>query len=134
MTRSLAIYFPPPPVCVPTLRILVITFAFRRTLLSFATFVLPNFLQWPSREGGVCPGGCLPRGLSALGVSAYMGVCLGGVCLVGCLPRGMCLPGCVCLGGVCLVGCTLPPPPPVNRMTDACKNITFPQLLLQTVI
>ena len=34
-------------------------------------------------QGGVCPGGCLPR----------WGVCLGG----GCLPRG-CLPrGCGCL-------------------------------------
>ena len=24
--------------------------------------------------------------------------------------------------------------PPVDRMTDACENITFPQLLLRTVI
>ena len=34
--------------------------------------------------------------------------------------------------------CTSPhhtcPPPPMNRITDRCKNITFPQLLLQTVI
>ena len=27
-----------------------------------------------------------------------------------------------------------PAPPPVDRMTDACENITFPQLLLRTVI
>ena len=31
--------------------------------------------------------------------------------------------------------CPLPfTPPPVDRMTDACENITFPQLLLRTVI
>ena len=29
---------------------------------------------------------------------------------------------------------TVPLPPPVNRFTDACLNITFPQLLLRTVI
>ena len=27
-----------------------------------------------------------------------------------------------------------PPPPPVNRITDTCKNITFPQLRLWAVI
>ena len=66
-------------------------------------------------------------------VSAKEGVCLGG-----CLPGGVCLGGGVCLRGmsdVSLVGC-LPggvyfPP---NRITDRCKNITFPQLLLRTVI
>ena len=33
---------------------------------------------------------------------------------------------------MCLAGwvCTLPP---VDRMTDACENITFPQLLLRMV-
>ena len=48
----------------------------------------------------------------------------------------------VCLGGVCLEegvsawgrqpgrGCT---PTPVDRMTDTCENITFPQLLLRMV-
>ena len=57
-------------------------------------------------------GGCLPKG-----VSAWRGcVCQG----VGWVPGG-CLPS----------GCT---PPPVNRITDRCKNITFPQLRLQTVI
>ena len=65
--------------------------------------------------GSVCPGGFMPRG----------------VCPEGCLPRGClpqkCLPkgvsgrGCVCTGR-CL------PAPPVNRMADACENITLPQL------
>ena len=58
-----------------------------------------------SARGGVCPGGYLSRErVSAWEVSAW-----------GCLPRG----------------CT---PPPVDRMTDTCENITFPQLLLRTVI
>ena len=56
-------------------------------------------------------GVCLPRGVSAKGVSAW-----------GCLPRR----GGVCLGGVHL--------PPVIRIADRCKNIIFPQLRLQTVI
>ena len=34
-------------------------------------------------------------------------------------------------GGIRLEGVHLPP---VNRMTDGCKNITFPQILLRTVI
>ena len=37
--------------------------------------------------------------------------------------------------GVCLNGgIHLPPPHPVNRITDRYKNITFPQLCLRTVI
>ena len=37
------------------------------------------------------------------------------------MPRG-CLPG----GGVCLPrGCLADTPPPVDRMTDTCKNITL---------
>ena len=48
--------------------------------------------------GGVCLGRCLARGMSAWGVSAQRGVCPGGVRL-----------------------------PSVNRRTDRCKNITFPQ-------
>ena len=37
--------------------------------------------------------------------------------------------------GFCPGGCLLgrSPPPPVNRMTDRCKNITFPQLRLRAV-
>ena len=42
----------------------------------------------------------------------------------GCLARGgVCLGG-VCLGSVC----------PLNRITDRCKNITFPQLRFRAVI
>ena len=62
-------------------------------------------MQWPSQ--GV---GCLPRGYVSLGVCVCQG---GGVC-----PEGVCL------------GCT----PPVNRITDKSKNITFPQLLLRSVM
>ena len=41
------------------------------------------------------------------------------------------LPGGVSAWGGCLPGrCT---PPPVDRMTDACENITFSQLLSRTV-
>ena len=41
--------------------------------------------------------------------------------------------GGVCLGRGCLPkGCT--PPTAVDRMADACENITFPQLLLRMVI
>ena len=48
----------------------------------------------------------------------------------GCCREGGCLPGTVCLGG-CLPGeCT---PAPVNRITDRCKNITFPQLCMWMV-
>ena len=36
-------------------------------------------------------------------------------------------------GGSAQVGVCLPDPT-VNRMTDACRNITFPHLLLRTVI
>ena len=72
-------------------------------------------LQWPSRggvQGRVCPGGvCL------------VGVCPGGVCV----SKGLCVSrGCVYLGRMYTS--------PMDRMTDACENITFPQLLLRTVI
>ena len=56
--------------------------------------------------GGICPReGGLPKG----------GVCPGGC--VSCIP--------VCNGANT--------PPPVDRMTDRCKNITFPKLRLRTV-
>ena len=76
-----------------------------------------------SAQGGVCPErGCLPGGC------LLRGVCLPG----GCLPKGVFAYVGVCLWGMCLPGggCT---PPPVNRITGRCKNITFPQLLLRTV-
>ena len=54
-------------------------------------------------------------------------------CLGGCLPGG-----CLSRERGCLPKeCTPPGPkaaiPPVNRITDRCKNITFSQLLLRTV-
>ena len=66
------------------------------------------------RWGGMYPsmhwaGGCL------LGVSAQGGVCPGGVC-----PGDSA--GMTAQRGVCQT------PPPVNRMTDTCENITLPQL------
>ena len=67
------------------------------------------------RGKGVCPGGCMPRG------------CLPGGCLPGgCLPRGVSAQGGVCLGGVYT--------PCPHGLTDTYENITFPKLLLQTVI
>ena len=66
----------------------------------------------------------MPRGV------CLVGVCPKGVCLWslpgGCLPRGMCLGGLlgVSAWGMSAQGCTHLP---VNRMTDRCKNITFPQ-------
>ena len=62
-----------------------------------------------------------------------MAVSEGGRCLPrGCLPWEGCLPrGCLPRGrGVCSGGLHYPP---VDRTTDACENITFPQLLLQMV-
>ena len=62
--------------------------------------------------GGQPRRGCLPSGCLHIGVCPGVG---------GSLPGGEVLPR----------GCT---PPSVDRMTDACENITFPQLLLRTVI
>ena len=45
----------------------------------------------------------------------------GGVCIWG---RGVCLGG-AASRGVCRRGSASRPPPPVNRMTHRCKNITF---------
>ena len=90
---------------------------------------------------GVCPGwvGCLLRGGWVVSAWGGWGVCLRGVCLRGvclgvsakgrCLPRGDFCPGGVCPRGVCSGGCipvcTEADTPPVDRMTDRCKNITF---------
>ena len=64
--------------------------------------------------------GCIP------GCTGQGAVWPGGVSAWGCLSRG-CLPwGCVCPGG-CLPGGCLSHNP-VNRITDACENITLPQL------
>ena len=66
---------------------------------------------------------CIPVGCVPSAAVAVSGVCVPR----GCLPVGGGLPGGVSDigGGVHL--------PPVDRMTDTCENITFPQLLLRTV-
>ena len=81
----------------------------------------------PSATVAVCwgvsaPGGCLVwRGL------------LQGVPGLGGLPQGVPGPGGVCSGEVVVVSQhALSQIPPVNRMTDRCKDITF-ATLLQTV-
>ena len=79
----------------------------------------------PAWRGGAClEGGCLPGGVPAW---------RGGACLEGGVPawRGGCLPGWgvpAWMGGV--PGACPPqkfggPPPPVDRMTHACENITL---------
>ena len=83
-----------------------------------------------SAYGGICTGGCLPRGV-CLEVSAREYLPRRGVSAGGCLPRGS-LPWGVSAWGV-HPQTQMQTPPPVNRITDRCKNITFPQLLLQTV-
>ena len=79
---------------------------------------------WPPRPPWIRYWGVCLGELSAL----RGGVCPGGVCLEGgCLPRG-CLLGGVCPGGVSAPVHTGMHTPPVDRMTDMCKNITLPQL------
>ena len=84
--------------------------------------------------GAVWSGGCLVQGVSGLG-----GVWSGRVWSGGCLLQGgLCSGGVSAPGGSSLGGVSAsvhagihPPeqtPPPVNRMTDACKNITLAQL------
>ena len=84
---------------------------------------------------GCLPGECLPRGMSAQGVSARGGLSAWGSVW----PEGVCsgtVPPSVGVsaqrvvsaqGGVCPGGC-LPvgKHPPVNRITGRCKNITLP--------
>ena len=57
-------------------------------------------------------------------------VCPGGMVSAG---GGGCLPRVVSAWGVCIPACTWADPLSVGRMTDRCKNITFPQLRLRTV-
>ena len=69
--------------------------------------------------GGVCPGGSGPGGSAPGGlVPGGWGLVLG-ACLLpgGSAPRG---------GGIS--ACTEADPPPVDRITDACKNIALAQL------
>ena len=57
----------------------------------------------------------------------------GGTCRGCTCPGGTC-PGDTChLVGVCILACNGADPPPVNRITDTCKNITFPRLHLRAV-
>ena len=85
-------------------------------------------------QGGVpCPGGCMVKG----------GVPGPGGCMV---PGRHMVPGDHSPGGVCLVlegawsqgggilTCTEADLPPVNRMTDRCKNITFVTSLRTVII
>ena len=105
--------------------------------LTVCQSLLPRgcLLQGVSALGGVCSWGCLLGGVCSGGMSALGCLLKGGVYSRGCL-----LPGGVCSGGsawrvsapgVCLLlgggipACTEADTPPVNRMTDRCKNITL---------
>ena len=72
-----------------------------------------------SRGGGYLPGGIPARGCTCQGIPAQ------GVYL----PEGVNLLGDTCPGGVPAGGVPAQVLPPVNRMTDRCKNITLPQTL-----
>ena len=102
---------------------------------------------WVSASGGCLLGGCLLRDMSAWGcllqggVISLRGVCVcsqGGVCSGGCLLWGE---GCLLRGrGVCSWGGVWYPSmhwgrhPPVNRMTNRCKNITLGTTSLRPVL
>ena len=97
---------------------------------------LGNFQQ-KYYQTSCIPVGCVPpvrwpylTACSPGGVCSRGGVCSGGVCCGGVSGPGGCLVlgGCLVPGGgcVCSWGCVRYPP--VNRITDACKNITLPQL------
>ena len=104
------------------------------------------FVQGVSVMGGLCPGGSVSRGISVQReVSIPGGVSVQGVSVRETLSgRGLCLGSLwdLCLRGLCVGGVSvqggglclgslfrgLSPPPPVNRITDACENITLPQL------
>ena len=73
--------------------------------------------------------GCLSRGCVCQGGRERRHTRWGVAAQRGCMPRG-CLPGTGCLRR----GIYSSLPLPVNRMTDRCKNITFPLLHLRTVM
>ena len=90
---------------------------------------IPECTEQGMHHSGHWARGCLPRG-SAQGGSAREGLprgsVQGGSAREG-LPRGS-VQG-VCLHGVCIPAYTLADTqPPMNRMTDRCKNIILPQL------
>ena len=95
---------------------------------------VPSAAVAVSGGGVVCLGGCLPGGVYPRGVSAKEGG-RGGLPSGGVSAQRGCMPRDVCLGrGVSVGGIYSSLPLPVNRMTDRCKNITFPLLRLRTVM
>ena len=86
----------------------------------------------PAQGGCTCPVGCTcPGGCTCLGGVPALGLCLSR----GCTCQEVYLPGVYLPGGVPAQG--VPAQvlvPPVNRMTDRCKNITLPQTSLRAVI
>ena len=77
-------------------------------------YVLKQFGKQDCIPVGCLPPACLP----------YPSMhCVGGSAQGECLPGRGSAQGGVCPGDVCVAD-----PPPVNRMTDRCKNITLPQL------
>ena len=79
----------------------------------------------------------LSRGSPSTHVSVQRSL-LGGLCSrFFSIHRDLCPRGCLCPGGL-FRGAGLRPesrsPPPVDRLTDRCKNITFSQLRLRAVI
>ena len=100
--------------------------------LTVCRSLLPGGVSAP--RGWVCSwGGCLlPRGVCSQG-----GVCSWGVSAPwGCVcPRGVCSRGCMLLGvsapggvGAVVSQHALRQTPPMDRITDSCKNITLAQL------
>ena len=84
-------------------------------------------------RGSVWSGGVSARGCLLWGVSARGGLVPGGSALGGVSGPGGCLlwgvgGGVWSQGGVGIPACTEADTPPVNRMTDTCKNITLAQL------
>ena len=75
-----------------------------------------------SVPGGSGPGGCLVQGVSAPGGVSALGV-------------GVCSRGGLVQGGGGIPACTEADPlPPVNRMTNRCKNIALATTSLRPVI
>ena len=80
---------------------------------------------------GVCPEGYLPRGLPYdLSHHAFDVTCM--LPLHQLRPTNSAAAYIVLVGHVTCKAC-LDTHPPVNRITDSCKNITFPQLRLRAV-
>ena len=98
-----------------------------RILLAWQNHLITSITRMhSSRMRTVCwalGGGGLPGGLSAQGMSAHGGVWPGG-----CLPRGVSAERDVWPGG-CVSHITHGGDRSVDRMTDACENITLPQLV-----